>query len=132
MDIGTVPTSQIHKYGTFSSKQIEQTKYGLRKRIFFLLMLADPENEAEYKQQNFDVQEVFDNLMLYMDGLNSLLEYPSCFVTALGMLEEARIIYSNTDGGFATRNQESFKQYRSLVLGAGNEVLKAKVGDDDA
>lgn len=133
MDSITIPTSPTlsHKYGTFSSDQTEETLNGLRKKIFFLLLLADPENKAEFEQKNYDVQETFNNILLLMDGINSLLNYPSCFVTAYGMLEEARLIYLS-ENGFDSRRQISFKQYKSLVLGAGNEILKIKGGDPDA
>lgn len=107
----------IHKYGDFSSNQIADTKDYMRKRIFFLMLLAEP-NQPEDKYSNININDAFDIELRKLGGLNSILSEPPELVQIISLLEAALIEY----------NSENFDwlKYRKLVLDAGNEVLKIK------
>ena len=106
-----------YKYGDFSSNQIANTKEYIRKRIFFLMLLAEP-NQPENKYSNIDINDAFDGELRKLGGLNSILFEPPELVRVISLLEAALIEY----------NSENFDwlKYRKLVLDAGNEVLKIK------
>lgn len=106
-----------YKYGDFSSNQIANTKEYIRKRIFFLMLLAEP-NQPENKYSNIDINDAFDCELRKLGGLNSILFEPPELVRVISLLEAALIEY----------NSENFDwlKYRKLVLDAGNEVLKIK------
>ena len=107
-----------HKYGTFDDSQIHATKEKLRKQIYFLLLIADPNTADNY---NVDVTQAFKNVQYVLDGYNSLVGYPREVVTVASLLEKALLNYQ---GDF------DFQIYRKLVLDAGREVLNIKeVGD---
>ena len=103
-----------HKYGSFDAKQISETKKSIRKRIFFLLLIAE-DLETKSKFPDMDLYEAHVNLMYLISGFNELLGKPQEIVNVLCRLEEAlKIIKPEFD--FAT--------YRKLILDAGAEVLK--------
>ena len=106
-----------HKYGEFADMQISDIKEILRKRIFFLLLVA--EDEAKKNKTDFpDINLVQANttLLWRISGLNKLLGEPTELVTVLSLLEEAK--NSINDQNF------DFEKYRKLVLDAGAEVMK--------
>lgn len=105
-----------YKYGEFSNNQIYTTKQHIRKRIFFLLLIVDPNTRDDYL--NVDIEEAFNSELLKLGGLNSILQEPPELVTVLSLLEAALLEYKKEDFSFA--------KYRKLVLDAGNEVLKIK------
>jgi len=100
-----------HKYGEFADKQISEIKEILRKRIFFLLVVA--EDNSKFPDVNLPLAHT--TLMWKISGLNELLGEPTELVTVLSLLEEA-LINLKTDFDFA--------KYRKLILDAGAEVLK--------
>lgn len=106
----------MHKYGEFSSNQIIETKEYMRKRIFFLLLIADPKTKQEYT--NVNVSEAFDCELKKIGGLNSILYEPPELVRIISLLEAALIEYNKGDFDWL--------KYRKLILDAGNEVLKIK------
>ena len=105
-----------HKYGSFKSEQIKETKDTMRKQIFFLLLLADPSTKSQYPDVNINL--AFDNLMFKISGFNSLLSYPSEVVEIMSILEEAR---QELD-----KSEFNFEKYRKLVLDAGAKVSSIK------
>jgi len=105
-----------YKYGTFKVKQIRETKETMRKQIFFLLLLADPATKDQYP--DVDIKRAFDNLLIKINGFNSLLSYPSEVVEILSVLESAREELN--------RPELDFEKYRKLVLDAGAIVQKIK------
>lgn len=105
-----------YKYGTFTTNQIAETKCKLRKQIFFLLLIVDPETCGNY--ENIDVPSAFDNIMYMIGGLNKLLDYPQQLVTVMSLLQSALDEYLDPDF--------DYEVYRKLVLDAGNEVQKIK------
>ena len=107
-----------HKYGSFDSSQISATKEKLRKKIYFLLLIADPNTADNYE---VDVAAAFKNVQHVLDGYNSLTGYPEEVVTVASLLEKALLNYQK---GF------DFQIYRKLVLDAGHEVLKIKEEDN--
>ena len=107
-----------HKYGSFKTKQIKETKESMRKQIFFLLLLADPATKGQYP--DVDIKRAFDNLTYRINGMNSLLCYPSEIVEVLSILEEARLQLNEPELDFDT--------YRKLVLDAGARVSNIKEG----
>jgi len=107
-----------YKYGEFESNQIHLTKEKLRKKIYFLLLIVDPNTADEY---HVDVEKAFRNVQYMLDGYNSLVGYPREVVTIASLLEEALLNY---------QNGLDFPVYRKLVLDAGKEVLNIKEVDD--
>ena len=63
-----------HKYGQFTPEQMHETKEGLRKRIFFLLLLVDRKTAGNY--EGVDVEKTFESILtefgLAMIGLDAL------------------------------------------------------------
>lgn len=102
------------KYGEFSENQIKESKELLRKRIFFLLLVAE-DLETRTKFPNVDLKKAHSGIMWRISGLNSLLNYPTELVTVLSLLEEAKNELE-TDFDFA--------KYRKLILDAGSEIMK--------
>lgn len=105
-----------YKYGKLKPQQIRKTKETIRKQIFFLLLLADPATKGQYP--DVDIKRAFDNLMYRINGMNSLLCYPSEIVEVLSILEEARLKLNEPELDFET--------YRKLVLDAGASVSNIK------
>ena len=105
-----------YKYGEFTENQIHEAKDKIRKKIFFLLLLADPNTKDQYPQTN--IEKAYLNVMDIINGLNSLLEYPSEIVLIQSLLEAGYIELQSPDF--------EFQKYRKLVLDAGAEVLNIK------
>lgn len=105
-----------YKYGEFEDNQIKKTKEAIRKQIYFLLLIVDPNTKAEYS--NIDVDQAFEGLQNKLAGLNELLLYPPELVKIMSLLEAAWLEYHKEDFKFSI--------YRKLVLDAGSEVLKIK------
>lgn len=102
-----------HKYGSFDAKQISETKELIRKRIFFLLLVAE-DLETKTRFPEVDLYEAHVGLMYKISGFNELLGKPQQIVTVLCLLEEAlKLIQTEFD--FAT--------YRKFILDAGAKVL---------
>ena len=103
-----------HKYGEFTDMQISEIKEILRKRIFFLLLVAE-DMETKTKFPEVNLEQANTTLLWRISGLNELLGNPTELVTVLSLLEEAKnTINDNFD----------FAKYRKLILDAGAEVMK--------
>lgn len=105
-----------HKYGEFAEMQISEIKQVLRKRIFFLLLVAEDIDTKE----NFpevDLEQANTTLLWRIAGLNNLLGQPVELVTVLSLLEEALQTIK-------TKTNFDFMKYRKLILDAGAEVMK--------
>ena len=103
-----------HKYGEFADMQISEIKEVLRKRIFFLLLVAE-DLEAKEKFPEVNLEQSNTTLLWRISGLNELLGEPPELVTVLSLLEEAKnSITENFD----------FGKYRKLILDAGAEIMK--------
>lgn len=104
-----------YTYGEFTPNQIAETKQMMRKQIFFLLLIVDPETSDQYEVSVYDA---FKNVLTVFGSLNDLLRYPSEFVKVMALINAAFLEYKSQDF--------SFRRYRKLILDAGNEVLKIK------
>ena len=104
----------IYKYGEFSDNQFEQTKVYMRKQIFFLLLIVDPNTCDQYSAVNVD--EAFSGVLRKFGGLNKILFEPPEMVRVISLLEAALEEYHKANF--------SFSIYRKLVLDAGAEVLR--------
>lgn len=105
-----------HKYGEFSNNQIKIAKEIIRKSIFFLLLIVDPETKNEYKDIN--VTAAFNNILYKIGGMNSILREPPELVSVISLLEAALIEFQSPD--------YEWQVYRKLILDAGNEIKKVK------
>ena len=103
-----------HKYGEFTDMQISEIKEILRKRIFFLLLVAE-DLEAKTKFPEVDLVQANTTLLWRIAGLNELLGQPAELVTVLSLLEEARKTITP---------DFNFGKYRKLILDAGAEIMK--------
>ncbi len=107
-----------YKYGQFEVGQIHETKEKMRKQIFFLLLIADPETKENYVE--VDVRAAIENVLDTFGGLNDLLGYPQEFVDVMALLNSAYQEYIKEDF--------CWQKYRKLILDAGHAVLKIKEG----
>lgn len=104
------------KYCEFSNEQIEQTKKKMRTKLFFLLLLKDPNPKYVDKYKDINIDDVFEDILLTFGGFNSLLNHPQIMVSILSKIAGARDLVKSDDYQFST--------YRKLILSAGNEVLQ--------
>ena len=107
-----------YKYGKFHKNQIGKIKERLRKQIYFLLLIADPDTADNY---DVDVIECFKNVQHFLGGYNSLTGYQKEVVIIASLLEEALLNYVE---------HFDFAVYRKLILDAGQEVLNIKEVDN--
>jgi hypothetical protein len=105
-----------YRYGEFTRDQISETKKRLRKKIFFLLLYADPNKADEYKNVNID--EAIESALRLVGGFNDLLGCPQEVVTIQSLLDAALIEHRKADF--------DWKIYRKLILDAGNKVETIK------
>ena len=111
------------KYGEFAELQIHEIKEILRKRIFFLLLVAE-DIEAKEKFPEVDLMQANTTLLWRISGLNELLGEPTELVTVLSLLEEAKT---------TIKPDFDFVKYRKLILDAGAEIMKiADTSDQSA
>jgi len=103
-----------HKYGEFADKQFSDAKAYIRKKIFFLLLVAEDLDKRE-KFPTVDLGQAHTNVMYKLSGLNSILGEPREMVTVLSSLEEANNLI---------KHEFDFKLYRKLILEAGAEIDK--------
>lgn len=106
-----------HKYGEFAEQQFDEAKNVLRKRIFFLLLVAEDNNEFP----NINLETAHTSLLWQLSGLNTLLGQPKELVDVLSLLEEA---LNNLKTDF------NFEKYRKLILDAGAGISKIALSDN--
>lgn len=104
----------LYKYGEFTENQLQQTKQYMRKQIFYLLLIVDPDTRDEHP--GVDVDEAFKSLLNRFGGLNEILFCPPELVRIISMLEAALQEYHKEDF--------EYRRYRKLILDAGAEVLR--------
>lgn len=107
----------VYEYGKFTSSQIAEVKHLLQKKIFFLLLIVDPQTRENYESVN--VEEAFDEILRMLSGFNGLLNYPAEVVDISCKLKAALQEYSK---GMVY----DFAAYRRLILSAGKEVERIK------
>ena len=105
-----------HKFGYFDHDQFESFKTKLHKEMYWLLLYKDPKTCGQYSYVDFD--KYFNGLMRRINGLSSLLSYPTEIVE----------IMSNLEAAFLEASKENFDYqiYRKLVLDAHALVDKIK------
>lgn len=103
-----------YKYGEFADMQLTEVTEILRKRIFFLLLVAeDMETKERFPDVNLETANT--TLLWRISGLNKLLGEPPELVTVLSLLEEAKSMITH---------DFNYAKYRKLILDAGNEITK--------
>lgn len=105
-----------YRYGSFSQRQISETKEKMRKQIFFLLVLVDPYSDEKFDDVNVDL--AFENVLTTFGGLNDLLGCPQELVQVMSLLNAAYLNYKS--------DSFSWKKYRKAILEAGSAVLNIK------
>ena len=98
----------------FTVDQIENEKKLLQKKIFYLLLIVDPDTSDQYP--NVDVVAAFEDLFSDLDGLNEVFSYPTEMVNVAKKLAKALKEFKSEDF--------QYKKYRKLVLDAGSEIMK--------
>ena len=104
----------VHKYGDFSEDQMNEYKKKLHNKIFWLLLYKDPKETIEITDEEFE--SYFLSILLEVNGLNSLFDYPVEIVELVSKLEFARET--------TTWDDFNFKGYRKLILDAESLVDK--------
>lgn len=107
-----------YTYGDFSNLQIKEIKEKMRKQIYFLLVIVDPNTAKDYK--GIDVGAAIENVLKTYGSLNNLLGYPKEFVNVMVMLNAAYMEYQKGS------NEFEWAVYRKLILDAGHAVLSIK------
>lgn len=107
----------IYEYGEFTPDQVAEIKHLIQKKIFFLLIVADPETQEQYK--NVNVPAAFDDILRMLAGFNDLLNHPTEVVSVSCRLKAALEEYLKGSA-------YDFKAYRRLILTAGKEVENIK------
>lgn len=107
----------VYEYGEFTPNQVADIKHLIQKKIFYLLIIADPKNQDQYK--NVNIPAAFDDMLRMLAGFNDLLDYPAEVVTISCRLKAALKEYQKG-------SDYDFKVYRRLVLTAGREVESIK------
>lgn len=105
-----------HKYGEFTTNQFELAKLKIRRQIFFLLLIVDPNTKDDYI--NINVDDAFQNLLLQIGGMNNLFGCSYELVFVMSTLEAARMKLHEPNLDFAT--------YRKLILDAGAKIMDIK------
>lgn len=106
----------LFKYGEFSIDQVKSMKEGLRKRIFFLILLVDKKTADNYK--GVDVVRTFESFLTEFGSLNELLGYPAEMVSILSLVNAAKLEYESSDF--------NWQRYRKYLLDAGCQAGKIK------
>jgi hypothetical protein len=101
---------------SLSSKQLDDELLKLKKQIFFLLLIVDPDTKSTYK--NINVEDVFNDLFRKIDALNVLFCNPPGFVNVLSSLVTAEEERLSEDYDFAL--------YRKYILDAGGAVERMR------
>lgn len=107
-----------YTYGDFAGLQISEIKKKMRKQIFFLLILVDPNTSDQFK--NIDVGSAIEDVLRTYGSLNNLLGYPKEFVDVMVLLNAAYMEYQKGAEDF------EWQVYRKNILDAGNAVLSIK------
>ena len=107
----------VYEYGEFTPNQVADIKHLIQKKIFFLLIVVDPETQGQYKSVN--VPAAFDDILRMLAGFNDLLNHPTEVVSISCRLKAALEEYQKG-------NEYDFKTYRRLILTAGKEVENIK------
>lgn len=107
----------VYEYGEFTQGQVADIKHLLQKKIFFLLIAADPNNREQFKSVN--IPAAFDDMLRMLAGFNGLLDYPAEVVSISCRLKAALKEYQKG-------SDYDFNAYRRLVLTAGKEVESIK------
>lgn len=111
--------NNIHyKYGDFTGLQIKEVKKKMRKQIFFLLILVDPNTSGQFR--NVDAGSAIEDVLRTYGSLNNLLGYPKEFVDVMVLLNAAYLEYQKGSEGF------EWSVYRKNILDAGSAVLSIK------
>lgn len=107
-----------YTYGDFTGLQIQEIKKKMRKQIFFLLILVDPNTSGQFR--DIDAGSAIEDVLRTYGSLNNLLGYPKEFVDVMVLLNAAYLEYQ--------KGSEEFKWsiYRKSILDAGNAVLSIK------
>lgn len=98
----------------FTNEQVDCEKRLLQKKIFYLLLVVDPDTAEEYP--NVDVRAAFEDIFSDLDGINEIFSYPIEIVNVAKRLAKALKEYESSDF--------EFKKYRKFILDAGSEVAK--------
>lgn len=105
-----------YTYGDFTGLQIKEVKAKMRKQIFFLLCIVDPNTSKNY---SVDAGAAIENVLKTYGSLNDLLGYPEGMVEVMVMLNAAFQEYQKG-------SEMNWKVYRKLILDAGDAVSKIK------
>lgn len=107
-----------YKYGDFTGLQIKEVKKKMRKQIFFLLILVDPNTSGQFR--NVDAGSAIEDVLRTYGSLNNLLGYPKEFVDVMVLLNAAYLEYQKGSEEF------EWSVYRKNILDAGSAVLSIK------
>lgn len=105
-----------YTYGDFTGLQIREIKAKMRRQIFFLLRIVDPDTAKEYE---VDTTAAIENVLKTYGSLNDLLGYPEEMVEVMVMLNAAFQEYQKGP-------EFNWQVYRKLILDAGSAVKKIK------
>ena len=89
-----------YKYGDYPHEQFHDYKKRMHKLIHWLLIYAE--------EQKSILDNYFDKVQRKMDGLNSLLGYPTQIIEIMNLIESAKIEFHKPN--------YSHNTYRKIIL----------------
>lgn len=110
-----------HKYGSFPTSQLASHKQDLHKKIHWMLIYKDSKCNQEYK--NVDVNQYIISVLLQLNGLNSILNFPSSLVALMSLIEGARLELF--------KEKFDYKLYRKILLDAHALIDKLPESEGD-
>jgi hypothetical protein len=103
------------KYGTISKEQFEEFKSQLHGMVHWLLL---------YKEKNFEkLDDYFSSVLFKINGLNSVMNYPSNIMMLITTLEAARLENQ--------KDECDYNKYRKAILDAHSIIDKIGVTVSD-
>lgn len=102
-----------YKYGELPHEQIHEYKTRIHSWVHWLLIYAE--------KKDTDLNNYYDKVQYKMDGLNSLLNYPTQVIEIMNLIESAKIEYNNPD--------YSHDKYRKIIFEVHELIDRIPEGD---
>lgn len=110
-----------HKYGSFTPSQMANYKQDLHRKVHWMLIYKDSKCNQDYL--SVDVNQYIISVLIQLNGLNSILNYPSSFVTLMSLIEGARLELF--------KEKFDYKLYRKILLQVHALIDKLPESDGD-
>ena len=103
-----------YKYGCFPAQQIKKFKKRIHSWVHWLLIYAE--------EHNNELNNYYEKVQYKIDGLNSLLNFPTQVIEIMALIESAKIEYNKPDYNHAI--------YRKIILDIHELIDRIPEGDE--